>query len=314
MLALAAALLSAVSALVSCNLAYLGPGCSESGCADGSTLDGSSPDATSDGHTKPHADAAADAPASVDADAATDAPTTPDVAAGGYAAAIAEAGPIAWYRFEEEAGTTVLHDSSGNGRDGTYHGAVSLGQPGIAGSHSALFKDMGWALVPSPDGGVLDFSGTTPFSTEIWIDTTVITSAVCGQTVYAKEISADGGPDIGWDLFLDPSTGAPDFQREQGAVDEDDVEPMMSVMKDQWTHIVVTFESPHLILYFNGVQATEVNATAMIPPSNVALAIASDLPDVPGGDFSGYLDEFAIYDRPLSATEVLTHYTLGNPH
>jgi hypothetical protein len=314
-LAIAFSMTASGLALVSCDLSYLGPGCSTTGCADGSHgPDSMTRDSGSD--VPERADVVADARTKPDADAVADAPSSPDADGASYAATIAAAGPIAWYRFEEEGGT-LLVDSSGNGHDGTYHGGpgVSFGRPGIGGGHSAFFNGNGYALVPSGDSGVLDFTGKASFSTEIWADTTVVPNVVGGETLFAKEISADGGSaDIGWDLFYDNSNNEPDFQREEGVTDEDDVEPIApAIVKDEWFHIVVTYDGTHLILYLNGSQADQIFGTAEIPASNVALAIASDLPDSPGGDYTGYLDEFAIYDRPLSSTEVMTHYMLGKP-
>lgn len=319
--ALATAILTAASALLSCDLSYLGPGCSSSSCTDASRgPDSTIPDAVADRPTKPDADAgpdaptrpdaAADAPTGPDADAGADSPTSTD--AGSYASTIAEAGPIAWYRFEEPSGATAIVDSSGNGHDGKYHPGVALGKPGIGGSRCAYFNGNGYALVPRDDAGVLDFAGTRRFSTEIWVQPTIPASDAGGETLFAKETNDGGSGDNGYDLYLDPANNAPAFQREQGPV-QDNVETVTALVVDAWSHIVVTYDGATLVLYLNGVNVTQASTTAVIPSTGVALAIASDIPDAPGGDYTGYLDELALYDRALSSAEVQNHYTLGKP-
>jgi hypothetical protein len=208
--ALATALLTAAtSALLSCDLSYLGPGCSSSSCGDGSRApDSTVPDAVADRSTKPDAVAdaptspdaeagvdAADAPMSPDADAGADGTTSADADAGSYAATIAEAGPVAWYRFEEPSLSTVIIDSSGNGHDGKYHLGVALGKPGIGGSRCAYFNGNAYALVPRDDAGVLDLAGKTPFSTEIWVQPAVSPADAGGHTVFAKETNHGGSGD-----------------------------------------------------------------------------------------------------------------------
>src|SRR2546427_12015435 len=56
-------------------------------------------------------------------------PTTPP----SYRASVLADHPVAYWRLDEETGT-VMVDASGNGNDGAYAGAVTLGQPGAPAS------------------------------------------------------------------------------------------------------------------------------------------------------------------------------------
>src|SRR2546422_5200417 len=69
-------------------------------------------------------------------------PTTPP----SYRASVLADHPVAYWRLDEETGT-VMVDASGNGNDGAYAGAVTLGQPG------ALASDGGTAVGVGPGGG-----------------------------------------------------------------------------------------------------------------------------------------------------------------
>src|SRR2546422_11078822 len=74
--------------------------------------------------------------------ASTAATTTPPPS---YRASVLADHPVAYWRLDEETGTGLV-DASGNGNDGTYAGAVSLGQPG------ALASDGDTAVGVGPAG------------------------------------------------------------------------------------------------------------------------------------------------------------------
>src|SRR5438128_7531980 len=84
-----------------------------------------------------------------------------------YRASVLADHPVAYWRLDEETGT-VLVDASGNGNDGTYAGAVTLGQPG------ALASDSDTAAGVGPAGGAASVASTpslqgNPVTLEIWI-------------------------------------------------------------------------------------------------------------------------------------------------
>src|SRR2546430_16501003 len=75
-------------------------------------------------------------------------PTTPP----SYRASVLADHPVAYWRLDEETGT-VLVDASGNGNDGTYAGAVTLGPPGALASDSDTAAGVGPAGRPGGDPG-----------------------------------------------------------------------------------------------------------------------------------------------------------------
>src|SRR5213593_2714324 len=77
-------------------------------------------------------------------------PTTPP----SYRASVLADHPVAYWRLNEATGA-VMADASGNGNDGTYAGAVTLGQPG------ALTSDGDTAVGFNPTGGAASVASTT---------------------------------------------------------------------------------------------------------------------------------------------------------
>lgn len=85
-----------------------------------------------------------------------------------------------------------------------------------------------------------------------------------------------------------------------------------------WYHIVATYDQSYLTLYVDGVQETPVAAsgvgTTNWSPGGgyVSLGVTSDANDGAVGYYAScYIDEVAIYQRGLSATEVESLYTNG---
>jgi hypothetical protein len=84
----------------------------------------------------------------------------------------------------------------------------------------------------------------------------------------------------------------------------------------QWTHLVVTWDgttdATHVLIYKNGViQAhdTDTNGSSMTSTSGQPLYITSDQGG--GGFFKGSMDDFRMYDRVLSTTEISQIYAAG---
>ncbi|CAF4125547.1 unnamed protein product [Adineta steineri] len=87
--------------------------------------------------------------------------------------------------------------------------------------------------------------------------------------------------------------------------------PVLSI--NTWTHIATTYSPTNgLRLYVNGTSVGGTGAQSNAPPSEVViLTLGNSLrggecnsQSIATGTFSGYLDEFRVYSRELSATEV----------
>ncbi|CAF1226684.1 unnamed protein product [Adineta steineri] len=87
--------------------------------------------------------------------------------------------------------------------------------------------------------------------------------------------------------------------------------PVLSVLT--WKHIATTYSQTHgLTLYVNGVSVGNTGAQANNAPNtavtltlgNALISGYCDPQSITRGPFYGYLDEFRVYSRELSAAEV----------
>ena len=261
---------------------------------------------------------------SLSADASVDGSSDP------YAAAVLASHPVAYYRLDETSGT-VAHDSSGNGNDCTYEGAVVFGAAGNSPLRRAV-RLTGQAASGQPEpavscpGNVAAFSGTQPFSFEGWFAPDSIPTDSYptlfsrftagpnntmrnGYTAFITEV--DGGG---------PSQGIASCNIYSG----DSITCFVGALSipcgtSAYSFIALTYDGATLSAYLNGQLGNFYGTTT-----------CSGFPSVPGATFVigayvsatacsscvfvGAVEDVAIYDRPLSANEVQGHYkAASNP-
>ncbi len=78
---------------------------------------------------------------------------------------------------------------------------------------------------------------------------------------------------------------------------------------DKWCHVVMTYGGGKRRLFVNGTLADEVPVTGKLPTGTVPLTIGGGAKYNEG--FSGWLDEVAVYHRPLTDKEVKDHHDVG---
>jgi hypothetical protein len=205
----------------------------------------------------------------------------------------AAGGPVAAYAFDAGAGST-LADATSGGHNGTISGA-SWDAAGHSGR--ALSFDGVDDMVTIADHSDFDFTST--FTIESWVKPrtlsgyrmVVLKEAPPSSLAYGLYAGAAGGPrPSGW-----TETG--------GAVSPSDIPT------GGWTHLATTYSGGTIRLYVNG--ALVASETAFAPPvTSGALRI--------GGNsvwefetFDGLIDDVRLYDRALTAAEIVTD--LGTP-
>ena len=269
--------------------------------ADGAT------DAYGSDVTVSAADGAADANGSdVTVRAADGAPDAygSDVATSGEDATPPDANPagsidkgiVALYHFDELSGTTSP-DSSGNGYTATMEGAVAL-TAGVRGLAVALNGVNEYVSLPT---GIV--SGLTSFSISVWV---YISSPGFGYRAF------DFGTGTTAYMFLTPCGNTVRYATTiDGEPGEEAIDTNIAPGVAVWQHIAVTQVGLTGTLYFNGVQIAQNTAMTLNPS-----ALGSTTQNWLGRsqyagdpDLDGDLDELRIYDRALSAAEVLELYT-----
>jgi hypothetical protein len=263
--------------------------------AHGPDVTVSAADGAADAHgpdvTVSAADGAADAYGSDAAMSGEDA-TPPDANPAGSI----DKGIVALYHFDELNGTTSP-DSSGNGYTATMEGAVSL-STGVRGLAVALNGVNQYVSLPT---GIV--SGLTSFSISVWV---YITSPGFGDRAF------DFGTGTTAYMFLTPCGNTLRYATTiDGETGEEGLDTNITPLAATWQHIAVTQTGMTGTLYLNGVQVAQ-NTAMTLNPSTLGSTTQNWLgrSQYAGDSYlDGDLDELRIYDRALSAAEVVELYT-----
>jgi hypothetical protein len=267
---------------------------------DGSTTDDRSghPDASVDAQRSDVStarDAALD-----DAVAADTAPDAPGAGADGNANADGgniSVGLVAFYPFDEASGTTSV-DASGNGHTATMVGATFAS--GLHGNAATLNGNSQYVSLPS---GIV--SGLSSVTIAAWVR--LVMSPTWNRVF-------DFGTGANVYMFLTPNstgpiTGTRFTIATNGLYNQEDLNGP-GLPTNNWEHVCVTLTagapSSASVLYINGTLVGQ-NPVAKLTPADLGNTTSNWLGRSHfSGDpfFNGQIDNFRIYGRPLSASEV----------
>ena len=231
-------------------------------------------------------------------------------AANSYEAAIVADAPEAWYRLNESAGATVLHDSMGR-HDGFYTNFTggslpSLGASGaIAGSSdtAVTFDGTSVAFGQVPYADALN---SQQFAIEAWVKTT--------DTISYPQmaVSSHSGTFKGYGLQQYPAGKWAGEVSQNGAnYYVSSATAAAGVVAGQWAHLVLTYgTNTGLRVYVNG---------QWDGSSYVDFQRNSDSPLIIGGFgplpisrlFDGQVDEVAVYANTMTLAQAQNHYSKG---
>jgi hypothetical protein len=220
-----------------------------------------------------------------------------------YQTTVACDGPIAYWRMDDET-LAKAADQTPSGLDGVYTQTdVVLGVDGIVEGKSVRFQgDEGEMAVAD----VLDFTGQASFSIELWMKPEVLPAVGSTLGVLAKQVQ-DGDGDQGYWLTIDADARLR-FSRLRD--DIQDAVTSGALDLEVFTHVVVTFDgdASRLRLYLDGMEVDEKESLQSLSDNPGVLTVGS----FGGwGAYRGLVDEVAIYDRPLSHLEIVTHNDAG---
>jgi microcystin-dependent protein len=219
----------------------------------------------------------------------------PPPAPAAYAAEVLADAPLMYFRLGESSGT-VMTDSSGNNRNGTYSGGVTLGTPG------ALLRDSNTAATFNGTTGlgtVADTTDLTAVTFEAWIKpSSGTTGVICGRE------SAVSANRIGY-IWMNGSK--PEVVIFKNGSTVGSVLSPTSINDGQWHHVVGTYDGTTIRLYVDGVQvgtpSTVVSGALPTADTNFVIGGRNG-----AGEFNGPIDEVAYYTTALSAARVAAHY------
>jgi hypothetical protein len=218
-----------------------------------------------------------------------------------YRNAVLGDGAIAYYEFEEAAGS-VANDSAGADNNGAFLGGTVLNQTGgpVGLGRSVSFNGTD-ARVRIPDSPIFDL-GTGAFSVELWYRANVTTR---GDLITYKGSGGDFGIHSGSQNVNTTSLYHNNFRIQNAAVNP---------AGGAWNHLVAVRSGTTISMYVNGVfsqsatDAESMNITNDLliganhdgNPSNLLLL------------FNGNIDEVAIYPSALTAGQIANHFSLSS--
>lgn len=247
-----------------------------------------------------------------------------------YDEVVATDAPRAYWPLGEAAGALFAGDASGNGVTGTYYGPT-LGMVGAPPPR----PDTGASFDGTDDfvdfGDVLDFAGWAPFSLEAWV---YVPTGSYGGPIMAKRdhgtpgggggsgsasavaplridtLSTACGIDPGFSgYYLAATNTTIAFARQNsdactGAYYTQEGSSALPAL-DRWHHVVGTYDGTSLRLYVNGaLVASGVGPNTSIRDTAATFKLGRDA----SWQFSGRIDNPAVYNRALSPDEVKRHY------
>lgn len=205
-----------------------------------------------------------------------------------------EPGLVAWWAFDEADDSPVVLDYSGHRLGGTMGKAGRT--DGISGR--ALVCDGGSATIANNE--LLSFRDA--MTVECWVktDTPDQDGAWIVNRVYAKGDSGFrlglsegkptfGIPETGWDYHLSASDALP---------------------IGRWVHLAGTFDGKTIRIYVDGKELGSMDRPGPIKPNTFNLCLGS-YSEGHEAHFTGLLDEVKLYDRALTADQILLNAGKG---
>src|SRR6195256_5603493 len=219
-----------------------------------------------------------------------------------YSATVLADHPVAYWRMDDAAGSTMA-DASGNANNGRYVGIYSLGQTGaIAGGAVAFDGQSGAASVMNSPS--LQVNTVT---IEAWIKKKTDTE----YGVYvAKNVEPGGGAGSSWfELLNSHHNGRLEFR-----VTSDGAPAVLSntaLALNTWYYVVATYDGAVAKLYFNGKLDGSLKVAAVPKQTSDPLFIGRRT----DGLFNdAALANVAIYSTALSADRIGAHWQASGSH
>lgn len=232
----------------------------------------------------------------------TSAAVTPSGAATTYASTVQGDTPVYYYRLDDSS--TLVGDSSGNGRVAYASGTYTQGAPGaLANDGDPAMTFTSTSYVQFAQGTALP-SGTSPRTYEAWVKTTSTIDQVLlnfttpgGCRVPANGLGITGGTQVEFLTAFDCN----------GAWFTLAFTAPYSIADGAWHQVAATWDGTTVTAYVDGQQigATQAyNANQGTVDSN-GLSLGS----IGGGrHLVGGLDDVSIYPGALTATQILNHF------
>ena len=213
-------------------------------------------------------------------------------------------GLVGWWKLDETSGTSAA-DSSGNGNTGTLTNGPTWTAAGADNGALTLVKASS-QYVNVPDAASLQLSGS--WTVSAWVNPTTVPTSGGGVKVITKDDASNnsnygisivnntsGCTGLGFRIFFDPGANSC---------------YTTTITPGTWYHVVGVWDSvaKNLMVYLSGALVNTQNIPSNVPTS------APGGPLELGGEagvsayLDGTLDDARVYNRALSAAEIMRLY------
>jgi hypothetical protein len=195
---------------------------------------------------------------------------------------------IGWWRLDEGKGTTVADIS---GRD--HHGRFAEGTPEwVDGTSGKALRFDGSNKVEIPDHD--DFHLVDAVSVALWAQ------PESDQPDYAKFFCKQKSGEYPYALQFSSSQTIRATVNASARFDT----PSIPNFAGEWAHLCFTYDGTTLILYKDGEEASQIEATGGLQQNDLSLSIGGRLDS--GQNFVGIIDDVKLYSHALTLDEILT--------
>jgi Concanavalin A-like lectin/glucanases superfamily len=211
--------------------------------------------------------------------------------AAGYQDGVLASNPLTYLRLDEPAGASVAEDASPNDRDGAYAGGVTLGG-------AAPFADAGTAPALAASGTVGADVAEPSRTLELWVNPNRLAKGQQAGIVAHGNPASDGwAVGIGTRRKLAVVTGGTEVQTK------------ITLPSAVWTLVTVTWSDKPRV-YLNG--ALKKQLTGGPATGAGAFVLGGSAAGAFPGNFTGRLDEAALYPDALSAATIQSHFAAAH--
>lgn len=214
---------------------------------------------------------------------------------GSYKSTVLSSSPIGYWQLNETTGTTVA-DVSGDNNTGTINGGITKGATGpVTGVTAMTFNGTsGYISAARPT------TNTSNWTLEAWVNIT----AFAGGTDETGMVVYNGDDSGGYGIGVGHSGTNNDLYVLYGGVAWIDMGTLLTT--GTWYHLVAVNNGGTLTAYVNGVAAPNTSGNTPAAVDNY-FGIGWE-PNHVSRYFNGTIGEVAVYNAPLTAAQVLSHY------
>ncbi|HTK39490.1 MAG TPA: LamG-like jellyroll fold domain-containing protein [Patescibacteria group bacterium] len=225
-----------------------------------------------------------------------------------YSDSVLADSPLAYWRLDETTGATQFADASGNGHQATISGTPSYSTTNYVQNSAVQFSGTQYGSAASGAW----FGSMTSYSVEAWFASTATGNSMIVS--YDNTGTSPGAATRVFQLYL--SGGKVCFVPLLASGSYVVLTSSAQYNDAAYHHVVATWDGSNAKLYVDGSQvATAALSGTTTTGGGQPILIGTGYNNSPGNlyQYSGYIDEVALYGPALTSTQVSTHFSAASP-